>query len=185
MGPTEMTDEDREDQALLDRGEVGGVLARHHANLVQRARGALHRYGRTAEADDVVQEAQVRLVRQLAVGLPVGMPARACLHRYLGWAIQDLLARGRREEARWGRRVDLAEMHERVGIDGVPSAGHITLVQLLDGWPGRDGVIARAVWLEGRRVDEIAGELGMAPNAVHQATSRVRTRLRREGLNEH
>lgn len=184
MGPTETIDDDREDQALLDRGEVGRVLARHHAVLVQRARTRLHGSGRAAEADDVVQEAELRLVRQLAVGLPAGMPARACLHQYLRWAIQDLLARGHRDRRRWGERVDLDDVQERVGRDGVPSARHMALVQLLRGWAGRDGLVARAVWLDGLAPGEVADRLGMSANAVHQAASRVRTRLRREGLSD-
>lgn len=160
------------------------MLARHHRNLVQRARGRLHQHGRVADADDVVQEAEIRLVRQLAVGLPDGMPARACLHVYLSWAIADLLRTGGRERERWGQRVDLTDLQERIGHDDIPSVAHITLVQVLEEWSGQDGRVARALWLEGLSAADVAERLGMLPNAVHQASSRIRRRLLQEGLNE-
>lgn len=182
VSPPETSDDDREDQALLERGEVGRVLARHHHNLVQRARAKLHPHC-LDDVDDVVQDAELRLVRQLAVGLPRGMPARACLHKYLDWAVIDLLRSGGRDRERWGLLLDL-DAQDHLGRDGVPSAAHLTLVQVLQTWAGQDGHVARALWLEGLSPADVAARLGMLPNAVHQATSRIRRRLLEEGLNE-
>ena len=161
--------DDAEDARLLAAGDFGGVIARHYDALLARARVRL----REGEAQDVVQDAVIRVLRDLDRRGGFDHPIRVVLHRRLGWQIADHI-RGRSPETPlppdWDRPDEepgYREVDSRDYLDEVFS--HLTAPQRR---------IAEAHYFEGLSIQEIAARDGMTRNAVDQALFRVHRRLR-------
>ncbi|MFN8110397.1 MAG: sigma-70 family RNA polymerase sigma factor [Thermoleophilia bacterium] len=151
----------------------------HHGDLVCYARRMLR--GDTATAEDVVQEAYLRLAEHEAVGSPP-RDARPWLFRVVKHLALD-------ERRRAHRAVPVAQPP----LEAPPSAGPVDVLGPVDLLTQRHAATAalrevaalpprerEAVVLEqaGVAPAQIARELEITPNAVHQALFRARRRLR-------
>ena len=159
------------DARLLAEGRLEDVLARHLPDLRARARVRLRD---ETLADDAVQHALERVLREVRRGKHYRHPIRVILHQVLGWAIADVSARQRDREPD-------APLDEGVGgDDGGYSAGVARdwFDRAAASLPDRDRVVMRMRFAEGREAREIATALGITANAVHQAIHRGRRALR-------
>jgi RNA polymerase sigma factor (sigma-70 family) len=165
-------DSDAEDDRLLARGDLGALLARHFDDLVAHARV---RVG-AARADDVVQAALLRTLRELRAGRRWPIPFRAVVHQHLRWACADAFG-----ETATATLPEDWDVPDPVGEDAYLAVEErIALGALLDALPPGDRRVMRLRYLDGWEIEAIAGELGMTRNAVDQALWRGRRAIREE-----
>ena len=160
---------DVEDKRLLEAGDIDLLLA----GWLETIRGRCIAKMRGPVGEDVAQAVCERLWRELKAGRHRDgrYPFRVIVHSVIGW-----VCRGWNEpgwyEAEFlepdGAALDPAE---DVVID-------LTLEQFVATLPPGDGEVAHLLYVEGLEPGEIAERLGKNPNAVYQAISRNKQRLR-------
>lgn len=161
---------DEWDERLLAEGRLGELLARHYDDLRVIA---LLRVG-PDRADDVLQSALLRTVREHRDGRRWAIPPRAVMRQHLRWAIGDL-AGGPRESA----LPDGWDPADPAGQDGHLSVeDRLSVEALLDRLPPGDRRVMAERYLAGREIQAIADDLDMSRNAVDQALWRGRRALR-------
>jgi len=160
---------DAEDKRLLETGEIQLLLA----GWVETIRGrCIAKLGGSA-GEDAAQAVCERLWRELKARRHRDgrYPFRVIVHSVTGWVCSGW------HEPGWYE-------HEFLEPDGadVDAAGdvviHVTLEQFVATLPTGDGEVARLAYLEGLEPAEIAERLDKKPNAVYQAISRNKAKLR-------
>lgn len=154
---------DAEDQRLLEAGEHTRLLE-NYVYLVEEWVGV--RVRNRAAADEVVQRVFLRLSEELARGRTYSVP-----YRVVVWNVVNWLCRG----FEWTPKEDapLPENLDDVAPDQLAAweAEH-DLGLLLADLPDRDRTVLDLIHREGLSPAQVAEQLGMTPNAVHQATFR-------------
>lgn len=162
---------DQRDARLLAQGSLDELFASYRPLLLARAR---NRGLTLAEAEDVVQNAMLRVFRELAAGKRHGVPIRVVFHMVLGWSVGD-------------HKVDAfgeALPAEDLDGDGQPDddldgvLARDLVARMLTVLPPGDRRVCYLYLVQDMRPAEIAAHLGMTGNAVHQALHRIRRRLR-------
>jgi DNA-directed RNA polymerase specialized sigma24 family protein len=160
---------DAEDKRLLDAGEIELLLAGWYETIVGRCVARM----RGPVGHDVAQAVCERLWRELKQGRHRDglLPFRVIVHQVIGWTC------GGWYEAGWSE-------NGLIEIDGPtpdPTGDvdtELGLEQFVGSLPPADAEVARLWLLEKLDPDQIARELDKKPNAVYQALSRIRARLR-------
>ncbi len=146
-------------------------LFQAHADGVFRL--AMLILGRTAEAEDVVQETFLRLLRHLAAGRPL-TNARGWIYTVAAHACRDQQRRTRRWLP-WLAGQDLRQSGERPDdVDGVEPI-RLALGKL----PPRDRLLI-AMKADGFSYSDIAAAAGLRAGSVGRLVSRALDRLSRE-----
>jgi RNA polymerase sigma factor (sigma-70 family) len=160
---------DAEDRRLLENGEIqlllSGWVETIRARCIARMRGPI--------GEDVAQAVCERLWRELKKGRhrEGKPPFRVIVHSVITWVCNGW------NEPRWRE-------HELLDFDGAAAdpteavVVDLTLEQFVSTLPPGDGEVAALTYLDGLDAGEIADRLGKKPNAVYQAESRNRARLR-------
>ena len=160
---------DAEDKRLLENGEIDLLLA----GWVEPIRGRCIAKMRGPVGEDVAQAVCERLWRELKAGKHRDgrYPFRVIVHGVIGWVCNGWNEPGWYESGLL--EPDGAALDEScdVVID-------VTLEQFVATLPSGDGEVARLLYLEGLEPAEIAERLEKKPNAVYQAISRNKARLR-------
>ena len=160
---------DADDAQLLRDRDIATLLAKYQPTIVGRCvaklRGSL-------DAEDVAQNVLLRLLAEFERGKIYGVPFRVVVHQVIGWTVQDYFA---------GRPTDqpLPE-HWEPALESESEAvvSRYYLEDLLDPLPEQTRRVMELRYLRGLEPDEIAGELQMEPNAVHQRLHAGHKRLR-------
>jgi len=164
-------DGDGDDARLLACGEHARLLAKYEPTIIGRCIAELRGH---LDADDVAQDAKVRLWSELRKGRTYSVPFRVVVHNVIRWTLKDYYAR--------------RPTHVPLADDWDPADPGDGLDELLD----RDAVLSvldeldegktRQVmelrYLDRLEIDEIAEQLGMTRNAVDQALHRGHRKLR-------
>ena len=160
---------DAEDKRLLETGEIDLLLA----GWVETIRGRCIAKMRGPVGEDVAQAVCERLWRELKAGRHRDgrYPFRVIVHSVIGWVCRGWYEPGWQENELFdvdGAGPDEADL---VVLD-------VTLEQFVATLPPGDGEIAALTYLEGLEPAEIAERTGKKPNAVYQAISRNKQKLR-------
>ena len=162
------------DERLLADGRHQDLIARHFDVLRDRARLRLG----PGDADDVVQDAVLRLLRELRRGTTYRVPFRVVAHNVLTWTIKEWRA---------GRVVDPGPLPpdwdvpaEEAGFAELESRDAIE--RAIEPLPSRDREVVRLRYVEGEEIAGIAERLRMTRNAVDQALHRGRKALKESWL---
>ena len=161
---------DAEDNRLLEKGTSISSSPAGTETIVSRCVAKM----RGPVGHDVAQVVCERLWRELKAGKHRDgrWPFRVIVHKVIGYVCAGWYEKG------WGEL-------ELIEIDG-PAAddftGDVELQLTLEAFvatlPPGDGEVARLWLLERLETDQIAERLGKEPNAVYQARSRIKPRLR-------
>jgi RNA polymerase sigma factor (sigma-70 family) len=162
------------DGRLLAEGRHQDLVARHFDALRDRARLRLG----PGDGDDVVQDAVLRLLRELRRGKSYPVPFRVVAHNVLTWTIREWLA-GRVADPGplpdgWDVPADEAGFAELESRDAIERA--------IEPLPSRDREVVRLRYVEGEEIAGIAERLRMTRNAVDQALYRGRRALKESWL---
>jgi RNA polymerase sigma factor (sigma-70 family) len=160
---------DAEDKRLLETGEIELLLA----GWVETIRDRCWAKMRGPVGDDVGQAVCERLWKELKLGRhrEGAYPFRVIVHSVINWVCSGWYEPGWRE-------------HELFEADGPAPDGAadvvvaVTLEQFVVTLPPGDGEVARLLYLEGLEPGEIAERLDKSANAVYQAISRNKAKLR-------
>jgi RNA polymerase sigma factor (sigma-70 family) len=153
------------DEALLESGDHARLIARYETIIVQRCVSKLRGH---PDAEDVAQDAKLRLWKELQAGRRYGVPYRVVVHKVIEWTLKDY----------WGGRDTTAPLpeHWEPSVEDDPD-GPLIVHEMLAQLPQRE----REVWelfMDGLGHDQIAAELGIARNNVDQALHRGRVKLK-------
>jgi RNA polymerase sigma factor (sigma-70 family) len=164
-------DGDAADASLLDNGEYPRLLAKYEPVILGRCIARLHGH---PDADDVAQDVKLRLWKELAAGKTYRVPFRVVVHKVIGWTIKDYFA-GRQTHVPlpdgWDPADPADDLVEPLDRDAVAS--------MLDQLPeGKTRRVMELRYLARLEIAEIATELELAENAVHQALHRGHEKLR-------
>jgi RNA polymerase sigma factor (sigma-70 family) len=146
---------------------MGELFARHR----EVAWRVASRHGSPVDADDIVAEVFARLLVQLRLGRGPTVSFRA----YLLTAVRHEAAR---RSARARRCVPVGDIELLTNQEEATSSADDHVLEAYASLPPR---WRRALWqldVEGRRPRELAGELGLTPNAVSALGCRARAALR-------
>jgi len=159
---------DHEDARLMAQGAYGVLLATYYPVMRDRLRA---RRLPPQQADDILQQACVRLLGELRSGRTYRVPFRVVVHNVLDWT-----RRGWSE-----RREDLLPEEWDAGADDdalrrVEEEHDLEL--RIAGLPPREQDVVRRRYGRGEAIEEIAADLGISRNAVDQALFRAHRRLR-------
>ena len=154
---------------MLETGEIDLLLA----GWVETIRDRCIVKMRGPVGEDVAQAVCERLWRELKAGRHRDgkHPFRVIVHSVIGWVCRGWFEPGWQENELFdvdGAGPDEADM---VVLD-------VTLEQFVATLPSGDGEIAALTYLEGLEPGEIAERTGKKPNAVYQAISRNKRKLR-------
>ena len=156
-----------DDQQLLDEGRIDVLLAKYLPTILNRCRAA--RKG-GPDAEDVAHDAVLRLLEEFHRGKRYGgIPYGAVVYKVVGWTLGDYWA---------GRPTDAPLPEDWDAVIEEDPVGRLALRELLDQVVGKDGKIGKMRYILGLEPDEIADQLAMKRNAVDQALSRVRKKLK-------
>ena len=147
-----------------------GALARQHAPAVYRL--AYLRTGSRADAEDVMQEVFLRLIKAKPV-FSDQTHAKAWLLRVTANCVSDLF------RLPWRKREEPLE--EETAVSEAPEAGSV--VEAILSLPVRYRIPIHLYYYEGYSVAEIAGIIGKSEGTVKSRLFRARS-LRRDKLNE-
>jgi RNA polymerase sigma factor (sigma-70 family) len=165
-------DGDGADAALLARGEHARLLAKYEPVIIGRCVAGLCGH---PDAEDVAQDAKLRLWRELQAGKQYGVPYRVVVHMVIGWTIKDYFA-GRPTDVALPGGWDAADPGDALGElldrDAVAS-----MLDALD--EGTTKRVMELRYLERLEIAEIAERLAMERNAVDQALHRGHDKLRK------
>ena len=160
---------DAEDRRLLENGEVTLLLEGWYETIkglcVARMRGPV--------GEDVAQAVCERLWRELKAGRHRDgkVPFRVVVHSVVKWVCSGWFEPGWQESELFDLDGAAPDPSEAVIVD-------VTLEQFVATLPPGDGEIAALSYLDGLEPAEIAERVGKKPNAVYQAISRNKDRLR-------
>lgn len=160
---------DAEDKRLLENGEIELLLAGWvetiRARCVARMRGAV--------GEDAAQAVCERLWRELKRGKHRDgrLPFRVVVHSVIRWVCNGWFEPGWYENEFLDFDGAAPDETEAVVID-------VTLEQFVATLPSGDGEVAALSYLEGLEPAEIAERLDKKPNAIYQAISRNKAKLR-------
>lgn len=164
----------RGDQATAQR-IAAEVWLRHE----DAAKAACLRHVRSADADDVLGILQIRFVRFVYESSERPRSMNAILYQMARFAYADFV----RGEMRHGSAVEdfPTEAYDETGYDGVLDRD---LLERLDGLLSERERIALTRWSEGAPDAEVAADLGITANNLHQIRFRALARLRAAGAGE-
>jgi RNA polymerase sigma factor (sigma-70 family) len=158
---------DADDRRLLEAGEFSRLVESYYGLVVGRCCARIQ----TGDALDVASEIVMRLLTELKAGKTYGdLPYRVVVNQIVRWTIGGYFA-GRRYEA------ELPELDS--GSD--PWAGvdsDLDLAATIADLPEREQQVAMLWLFGGLGAAEIAPQLGIEPNNVHQIVHRIKKRLR-------
>lgn len=160
---------DAEDKRLLENGEIDLLLAGWYETIcdtcIARMRGPV--------GEDVAHAVCERLWRELKAGRHRDgrYPFRVIVHSVIKWVSQGWFEPGWQESELFDLDGAAPDEAEAVIVD-------VTLEQFVATLSPGDGEVARLLYLEGLEPAEIAERLEKQPNAVYQAISRNKTKLR-------
>jgi DNA-directed RNA polymerase specialized sigma24 family protein len=160
---------DAEDRRLLENGEIQLLLS----GWVETIRGRCIARMRGPVGEDVAQAVCERLWRELKAGRHRDgrLPFRVIVHSVITWVCNGWNEPGWRE-------------HELLDVDGAAPdpadtvVADLTLEQFVATLPPGDGEVAALYYLDGLEPGDVAERLGKNPNAVYQAISRNKAKLR-------
>lgn len=158
---------DARDEELIRNGDFAALLARYRYRITQRVRLKVPE----RDVEDVASEIVLHLYRELSGGKTYDAPFGAIVAKRTRWAIAEYHE----------RRLPLPDdpSDEELGSTGPPDVSDYGYVRrLLAELPPGDAEVAKLRFVLGLDVAEIAERLGTNANAVHQATWRVRERLK-------
>ena len=160
---------DAEDKRLLENGEIQLLLA----GWVETIRDSCIAKMRGPVGEDVGQAVCERLWRELKAGKHRDgrYPFRVIVYGVIGWVCKGWYEPGWQESELFDLDGAAPDETEAVIVD-------LTLEQFVATLPPGDGEIAELYYLEGLEQGEIAERVEKNPNAVYQATSRNKKRLR-------
>jgi DNA-directed RNA polymerase specialized sigma24 family protein len=160
---------DAEDTRLLETGEIDLLLA----GWVETIRGLCVAKMRGAVGEDVAQAVCERLWKELKAGKHRDgkHPFRVIVHSVIGWVCKGWYEPGWQESELFELDGPAPDESDEVVIE-------VTLEQFVATLPPGDGAIAGLYYLDGLEPGEIAERVDKNPNAVYQAISRNKTRLR-------
>jgi RNA polymerase sigma factor (sigma-70 family) len=158
---------DAEDARLLEAGDHAELLAAYHDVVIGRCVARL----RWPRGYDAAQDVFERLLTELRKGKKYAVPYRVVVHKVVDWTIKEYLA---------GEPVGpLPDGWEPVAPDEFEEAiGEHDLMRLFETLPDRSGDVCRLRYLVGLNVAQIAEQLGIEQNAVHQALWRGHQKLK-------
>jgi len=113
-----------------------------------------------------------RLVAELDRGKTYSVPFRVVVHQIVGWTIQDYFA---------GRRTDVPlpdDWEPELDDESDAVVSRYYLEDLIEPLPEKTRLVMQARYLRGLEPAQIAAELQMEPNAVHQRLHDGHNRLR-------
>lgn len=160
---------DAEDERLLAAGEIDLLLAGWYETIrdvcIVRMRGPV--------GEDVAHAVCERLWRELKAGRHRDgrHPFRVIVFSVIRWVCRGWFEPGWQESELFDIDGAAPDDAEAVVVD-------VTLEQFVATLAPGDGAVAALTFLEGLEPAEIAERLGKKPNAVYQAASRNRLRLR-------
>jgi RNA polymerase sigma factor (sigma-70 family) len=160
---------DAEDKRLLENGEIDLLLA----GWVETIRGLCVARMRGAVGEDVAQAVCERLWKELKAGKHRDgkHPFRVIVHSVIGWVCKGWYEPGWQESELFDLDGAAPDETEAVIVD-------LTLEQFVATLPSGDGEVGALYYLEALEPAEIAERLDKKPNAVYQAISRNKARLR-------
>ena len=160
---------DAEDKRLLDTGEIDLLLA----GWVETIRGICVARMRGSVGEDVAQAVCERLWKELKAGRHRDgrLPFRVVVHSVIGWVCRGWFEPGWQESELFDLDGAAPDETQEVVIE-------LTLEQFVATLPPGDGEVAALSYLEGLEPGEIAERLEKKPNAVYQAISRNKQKLR-------
>ena len=161
---------DRDDHELLQKGEIGRLLAKYEPAVTARCVARL----RNADAEDVAQNVMLRILGEFRRGKRWNnQPFRVVIHQVTRWTIKDYFE-GRRHTDPLPEDWDSGNpgwTDEVVGRD--------YMTQLLMELGEADKEIAALHYFKDLGADEIGERLEKTRNAIDQALFRIRTKLRK------
>jgi RNA polymerase sigma factor (sigma-70 family) len=163
-----MSDDDARDAHLLESGQIDRLLAKYHLVILGRciARTNVH------DGEDVAQDVEFRLFRELQAGKRYPVPYRVVVHKVIGWTIQDHF-QGHPTD------VPLPEGWEQ-GDDGFADelTDRIWIAELVEQLPEVEREACTLVYLRGMSPAQAAERLETTTNNIHQRLFHGRKRLR-------
>lgn len=161
---------DAEDKRLLENGEVELLLAGWVETIHDRCWAKM----RGPVGEDVGQAVCERLWKELKAGRHRDgkHPFRVIVHSVVNWVCSGWYEQGWREHA-------LLDVDGPVPDEAADVVVAVTLEQFVATLPAGDGEVAALLYLEGLEPGEIAERIGKNPNAVYQAISRNKAKLRK------
>lgn len=162
-------DGDAEDARLLEDGRIDVLLAKYHPTILGRCVARLRGH---ADADDVAQDVELRLLREFHRGRRYGaLPYRVVVHQVVGWTLAEYF-----ENRPTG--LPLPEDWEPAAPEepGLFESRDY-LMSLFEPLPEKTRRVLELRYLDGLEHDQIAERLGMERNAVDQALHRGHKRL--------
>lgn len=159
---------DAEDRRLLEAGELKLLLASYFAPVRDRC---FFRLGMREAGDEAAQRVFLRLWSELRAGKRYPVPFRVVVWMVTEWTLRGFHS-GRRE-------AELPEEWDAEGPDAYAEweANH-DLAALFDGLPPRQRQVLDLRYRLGLTAAEIAEQLGIEANAVHQALHNGHAKLR-------
>ena len=160
---------DADDERLLAEGEIDRLLAGWVETIrdicVARMRGPM--------GEDVAQAACERLWRELKAGRHRDgrYPFRVIVHSVIKWVCKGWYEPGWQESELFD--LDGAAPDQADGV-----VVEVTLEQFVATLPPGDGEVAGLYYLDGLEPAEVADRLDKKPNAIYQAISRNKAKLR-------
>jgi RNA polymerase sigma factor (sigma-70 family) len=160
---------DAEDTRLLETGEIDLLLAGWYETIVDLCVAKM----RGPVGEDVAQAVCERLWKELKAGRHRDgkLPFRVVVYSVSGWVCRGWYEPGWQENELFDLDGAAPDETERVIVE-------LTLEQFVATLPPGDGEVGALYYLEGLEPGEIAARLGKQPNAVYQAISRNKGRLR-------
>jgi RNA polymerase sigma factor (sigma-70 family) len=149
---------DAEDTQLLRDRDIASLLAKYEPVVLGRCIARI----RTLDAEDVAQNVMLRLLAEFRKGKSYRVPFRVVVHQVIGWTIADHFE---------GRPTDLPlpdDWEPEVESESEAVLTRYYLEDLLAPLPDQTRRVLELRYLRGLEADQIAAELGMTPNAVHQ-----------------
>jgi RNA polymerase sigma factor (sigma-70 family) len=180
--------EERVVEALALGGErdAWGELARRHTRRVVVA--LLSRGTPLDLAEDLAQEAWLRLIRNQQAGRLASISLPGLAIAQAGWLLRELRRSERRRDALTGPALPLSELEDsREPAAASPDPAHAAASrerldrvrrELQRCSPGARAVFDAVYGPAGRSQTEVAGELGLSLQRVRQILCEVRARLR-------
>jgi RNA polymerase sigma-70 factor (ECF subfamily) len=161
---------DVEDTRLLEEGEHELLLTGYLETIRQRCLVRLR--GDRDAAAELAQLVCLRLWKELSAGRRYRVPFRVVVHKVVDFTADGFFAGAKPER-------ELPEGWDAQGPDayGEWEQRH-DLAGLLSGLPERQREVAELRYLSGLEPAEIAAELGIEANAVHQALHNAHAKLR-------
>lgn len=160
---------DAEDERLLAGGEIDLLLA----GWVETIRDVCFARMRGPVGEDVAQAVCERLWRELKAGRHRDgrYPFRVIVHSVIRWVCRGWYEPGWQESELFEPDGAAPDEADAVVID-------VTLEQFVATLPPGDREVAALTYLDGLEPGEVAERLGKKPNAVYQAISRNKAKLR-------